>query len=216
MNKQWEEARRAAGHQHEKDLDLLLKKAADYSTNNIHAVGTAGVASRLVDKFARLQNLLTNGEDPQVLELLDETLSDARNYCTILALKRDGKWPRMIRSVYIAGPIDDAKTKIDLDVVFFALLAKGLAIYSPRHAFQGASFTPDFVALVNRSTICASDAMLVYWPSPDPSFGTGRDVEYARQAGKPVFVVAPWCHSTELHDCHVYNSIADAATAMAP
>lgn len=217
MSTQWDEARARAEFHNKEDLDLLLRKAADYSTNNIHAVGAAGIASRLVDKFARLSNLLaTSGSDRQIEETVDETLSDAQNYCTMLRLKRAGKWPRMIRSVYVAGPIDNANGPVHLGMLLIRLVNCKIAAYVPREAFNGASFAPDVVADINRAAIRKCDAMLVYWPDPCPSFGTGRDVEYARLADKPVFVVAPWCRSTELQDCQVYSSIEECIQAMAP
>lgn len=216
MNSQWEEAEQFAKRMSEKDLQTMLEKASDYSTNNIHAVGEAGIASRLVDKFARISNLLATGEIAAVSEMVDETLSDARNYCTMLGLKRAGMWPRMVRSVYVACPIDNTNKPVDLGYVAMHLINRKIAAYMPRTAFQGAPFAPDMIAQVNRSAIKQCDAVLVYWPDPCPSFGTGRDVEYARMQGKPVFMVAPWCRSTELQDCQVYPTLEDAVRAMAP
>lgn len=216
MKSQWDAARTAANELSAADLELLLRKAKDYSTNNIHAVGAEGVASRLVDKVHRLHTLLSSGADPAVDETIEDTLGDIRNYCTILALKRAGRWPRMIRSVYVAGPIDDVKEQTPLLAVFEMLINRGLTVYSPRDAFCNGKATPDFVAAVNRAVLVQCDAVLVYWPDPIPSFGTGRDVEYARSNGKRVFVIAPWCTSTERHDCEVYATVKEAAEAMAP
>lgn len=216
MNIQWERAKKHMDAMIEGDMKTLFKKASDYSTDNIHSVGAEGVASRMLDKVHRLRNLIASGRDPEVDESIDETLSDIRNYAGVLKLKKDGMWPRMIRSVYLAGPIDDSPLDMTYEVVCDVLTDRGMVVFRPREAYRGPKTAPDFIARMNRAAIRECDAVLVYWPDPTPSLGTGRDIEYARQLEKRVFVVAPWCTSTELNDCESYRSVEDAAKAMCP
>lgn len=69
--------------------DLMLRKQRDYGNGNIETFGTAGVLVRLADKFARLRNLTSKGQEPATDESLEDTWLDIINYGLIgLCLQR--------------------------------------------------------------------------------------------------------------------------------
>jgi hypothetical protein len=76
----------------EEDLELLMRKRADYGTQNINITGLYGVAVRLQDKVSRLLNLTKNDKTAN-FESLEDTLKDIRNYGRIadIIIKR-GEW----------------------------------------------------------------------------------------------------------------------------
>lgn len=66
----------------EEMIDLLCKKQADYGHENILAFGLVGVAVRMHDKIARLENLLNNKKEP-ANETIVDTYMDLVGYATI-------------------------------------------------------------------------------------------------------------------------------------
>ncbi len=72
--------------------ELLIDKRRDYGSANIRMTGPVGIAVRLVDKSARLWNLLSQGKTPNN-ETMEDTWRDVIGYGTIgLQLHRRGEW----------------------------------------------------------------------------------------------------------------------------
>jgi len=75
--------------------DLLLSKHNDYGPTNISRSPGGpvnGLRVRMWDKFARINNLVDNGRDPQH-ESLEDSFKDMANYAIIGLLVLRGKWP---------------------------------------------------------------------------------------------------------------------------
>lgn len=74
-------------------FDLLMKKRIAYSTMNINATGQYGVAVRMLDKVARLLNLLKNPDIDNLGESIEDTAIDLQNYARILQVMiKRGEW----------------------------------------------------------------------------------------------------------------------------
>lgn len=79
----------------EEARELLLRKNHDYGSKNISLSPGGplnGLRVRLHDKFARIDNLMAKGVEPENESLRDSWI-DALNYCAIALLVLDGKWP---------------------------------------------------------------------------------------------------------------------------
>ena len=72
-------------------VDTLIKKQHDYGHRNILTFGLAGVAVRLCDKIARVENLLRRGSDAQN-EALTDTYLDIVGYAAIALMLDDGSF----------------------------------------------------------------------------------------------------------------------------
>lgn len=71
---------------------LVVEKRKDYGTANINMTGRPGLATRMVDKTARLYNLATAEERPR-FETYRDTLLDLVGYGLIgLFLEEHGEW----------------------------------------------------------------------------------------------------------------------------
>jgi hypothetical protein len=74
--------------------EVLRSKYADYGPNNILSTPGGplqGIAVRLYDKVARLDNLTKTGNAPQN-ESIHDTLIDIANYAVIAMMVQDGEW----------------------------------------------------------------------------------------------------------------------------
>ena len=72
-------------------VETLIKKQHDYGHRNILTFGLAGVAVRLCDKIARMENLLKRGADAQN-EALTDTYLDIVGYAAIALMLDDGSF----------------------------------------------------------------------------------------------------------------------------
>jgi len=81
---------------------LFAKKNRDYGPMNIALTGEAGLVVRLIDKFARIDNLLTLSLDP-LNESLEDSISDAINYLVILSLVRKNLWAATINHLSLVN-----------------------------------------------------------------------------------------------------------------
>jgi hypothetical protein len=63
-------------------VEILIRKQRDYGPENIAKFGRFGLAVRTHDKVARLENLLSTGNEPSNESVLD-TLIDIVGYSTI-------------------------------------------------------------------------------------------------------------------------------------
>lgn len=70
---------------------LFDKKHSDYGKNNISISGQIGIVVRMMDKLARIQNLLNKGTAPEN-EAMDDSWQDLANYAVIGKLIGNGKW----------------------------------------------------------------------------------------------------------------------------
>jgi hypothetical protein len=70
---------------------LLVGKQHDYGHGNILHFGTVGVAVRLCDKIARLQNLLKRGGEAKH-EALTDTYMDILGYAVIALMLEEGSF----------------------------------------------------------------------------------------------------------------------------
>lgn len=72
-------------------VETLIKKQHDYGHRNILTFGLAGVAVRLCDKIARMENLLKRGSEAQN-EALTDTYMDIVGYASIALMLEDGSF----------------------------------------------------------------------------------------------------------------------------
>ena len=70
---------------------LLVGKQHDYGHSNILHFGMVGVAVRLCDKIARLQNLLKRGSEAKH-EALTDTYMDILGYAVIALMLEEGSF----------------------------------------------------------------------------------------------------------------------------
>lgn len=73
---------------------LFDKKHSDYGKQNISFSGQIGIVVRMMDKLARIQNLMDKGVDPQN-ESLEDSWDDLMNYAAIGKLLGNGKWDEL-------------------------------------------------------------------------------------------------------------------------
>lgn len=74
-------------------FELWKRKHRSYGRNNIARTGFKGIAVRLSDKMARLENILFSGGVDAVGETTLETVRDMTNYCLMYPLAYKGTWP---------------------------------------------------------------------------------------------------------------------------
>lgn len=72
-------------------VETLIKKQHDYGHRNILTFGLKGVAVRLCDKIARMENLISRGGDAQN-EALTDTYLDIVGYAAIALMLHDGSF----------------------------------------------------------------------------------------------------------------------------
>lgn len=72
-------------------VETLVKKQHDYGHRNILTFGLRGVAVRLCDKIARMENLVKRGTEAQN-EALTDTYMDIVGYAAIALMLEDGSF----------------------------------------------------------------------------------------------------------------------------
>ena len=72
-------------------VETLIKKQHDYGHRNILTFGLVGVAVRLCDKIARMENLVGRGGEAQN-EALTDTYLDIVGYAAIALMLEDGSF----------------------------------------------------------------------------------------------------------------------------
>lgn len=185
----------------EENLNLMERKNKDYSGgsgDNISAAGMKGMATRLMDKASRFNNLVDKDKDDQNFESIEDTLNDMMNYALIARMLGEDSWGSPpVRSIYLAGPIDinpgDTAPK---KYVRNMLERLGLVVYDPGEAFRSEENGnisplewPDLmIDLVCRTAIKYSDILVAIIPENSVPFGTIREIEYARAQGKQVIL----------------------------
>jgi len=118
---------RAAEEVYEKMPDLIwemyqvfCKKQHDYGPQNIALGGTKGVTQRMVDKMARLWNLLGLGNSvakapANAEEAIYDTLMDLADYGIIGMLTENGSWPLLsIEEAFDTRPIKSDTQQLEL------------------------------------------------------------------------------------------------------
>ena len=75
--------------------DIAYKKQCDYGWENIGSLGVKGLIPRIVDKVARLKNLIweKNLDDMKVSEeSIEDTATDLANYGLFMVMVMRGSW----------------------------------------------------------------------------------------------------------------------------
>ena len=75
---------------------LLISKNMDYGSKNISESPGGplnGLRVRMWDKFARINNLIDSGKEPEN-ESLEDSFKDIANYGIIALLVQRGLWPK--------------------------------------------------------------------------------------------------------------------------
>lgn len=200
--------------------ELLIKKHADYSSDNLIKVGKLGVASRLVDKVHRLHNLSRSSKSAN-FETVEDTLMDIKNYVDLY--KSVDTLEPSIQSVYLAGPIDaiDPLEASCWRVKVATELAKnGILSFNPFTPYQfGSNPTQtqkEQIIQINLEAIRQCDVVFVYLPVQNvPAFGTIREIEYARSLGKDVIVYThERIKSFMMTDCLNVSSLQEFYTIL--
>ena len=167
-------------------LDLMVRKNADYSSDNIRVDGLRGVAVRLVDKVARLRNLLSKPESDRNFESVLDTLRDISNYGVIGQLLESGEWGRDFESVFILAErgglpdvmVDRIESHLEDSGISFSWL-DDIGRYS------GTPYPYSRSRAVHEKLVDISDVVLVVgFPRP----AAWRLVEYAVQSGRRVVI----------------------------
>lgn len=197
----------------EENLNLMAKKNADYSSDNLLHGGELGVAVRLMDKIFRQFNLLQSGQEPN-FESIKDTWNDIQNYGLIGRMISEGDWIPSTTYIYLAGPINNISAKDSDDwraTVIRTLGMHGIGCFSPNraHAVGKIAWNAKKVADIDRYAISQCD-MVIANLSQEVSFGTVREIEYARSIGKRVIVVKENLTSAFAHDCEVVDNLSEA------
>lgn len=220
---------------HEETLAVMVAKNEDYGTKNIAQTGIEGVAVRLIDKMQRILNITRKGGEHAVAdEDVRKTFVDVTNYGLIGMMLVDGTWEQVEQTgvVYLAGPIDAVGGNAHPEATVWrenateGLMDMGYGVFNPATAYRF-PHKPDAgnskaLSAINRQAIASCDAVLVYLPSYVTSVGTIREIEYARQKGKPVLI---WTEDrqyavklknySETRDCHVFEYVSEALAWLA-
>jgi len=121
-------------------------------------------------------------------------------------------------SVYLAGPIDGLDDRgrswreeaaVDLPM--------GVVLFSPAHAYVGASkATAHEIHMLNSAMVAVCDAMIANLAGPGWGLGTIREIERGKLGEKPVAVIVePDCQdSLMLYDLMVCHSFDEALVAV--
>lgn len=108
-------------------------------------------------------------------------------------------------SIYLAGPIEGISTEDAMDwrQQVANLAPTGCLLFNPVTAWHGvSSITASAVAYGDRVVIAACDGVLANLSGPGRGFGTVREIEFARNQGKPVAVCAG---DTPLISCFAHD-----------
>ena len=203
----------------ESNFETFKRKNADYSRDNIHATGENGVASRAMDKVARLVNLINGGGNPE-FEDMEETWGDLFNYAIIGYLKTTGKWSPSTNMVYLAGPIDDIGITIAKgwrDRVGDALRHHQITCFSPIGAFMPSAQNPNREAIrsINRHAILQCNVVLANLAGTGRGFGTTREIEFAVANHIRVIAVGDFLHQHfESFDIEIVTTLDEAITRL--
>lgn len=200
------------------NVALMAKKNADYSSDNLVHGGELGVAIRLLDKVFRQFNLLSSGKTPNY-ESIADTWDDIANYGLIGRLISEGSWIPSTTYVYLAGPING----IEQDQAHYwrysvskALGEAGIGTFSPvgAHSVGRMEWNAKKVADIDRYAIDTCDVVIANLLGDGLSFGTIREIEYARSHNKRVIVVRPDLKSAFAHDVEIVGTLAEAITRL--
>lgn len=189
----------------EEQIELMILKNEDYSSNNIRVEGSRGVAVRLVDKVARLRNLLAQPEGEQNFESIRDTFQDISNYGIIGQLLEMGGWGRDFESVFILGSRNEL-TEVRVRTIENVLRKAGITFsWSSdiwRYSSRGTPYA--LQRKVIERLIEVSDGVLVAQTlTPRAS----RIVEWAVDRGHRVIMVND---DPAFTDCEQFEDIVDA------
>lgn len=170
-------------------LDLMVRKNADYSSDNIRVDGLRGVAVRLVDKVARLRNLLSKPESDRNFESVLDTLRDISNYGVIGQLLESGEWGRDFESVFILAE-REGLPPIMVRKIEDRLGDSGIPLswLDDIGRYSGTPYPYSRSRVMHEKLVDISDVVLVVgFPRP----AAWRLIEYAVQSGRRVVIAGP-------------------------
>lgn len=122
--------------------------------------------------------------------------------------------------VYLCGPIngcDDAQATEWREVAKSHLAGHCTLLDPMRRDYRGREHEPgvaDEIVTGDRNDIDNADALLVN--AERPSWGTAREIEYARALGKRVFAFVGWTRPSPWLsvDCTLFPRVEDACVAL--
>lgn len=203
----------------DENMEVLIRKNSDYGSDNLLATGVRGVAVRLLDKVNRLLTLTAERRDPN-FESIEDTFGDVANYGVIGQAMRRGLLERKALMVYLAGPIDLA---VGLEAFNWRseaaryLATQGHSCFNPAMAFLGANIRcAEQVEFVNRAAISRCDVLIANL-TERLSFGTIREIEFAKDRGRRVIVASTMLGTSfAAYDVEVVPSVSRALELLAP
>lgn len=212
---------------HEWCIAIMESKNEDYSGENVSEAGMYGMATRLLDKVHRMKTLTKPDAHEPNHETVRETLRDIHNYSLIALMLDEGTWdkPYLIRSVYLAGPIDKVAWSVATQwrqTATELLNAQDIMTYDPTAPYRGTTISlkesADYIRKVNRSALANADAVLAYLPADTQMIGTIREIEYAKARGKFVVAYSDYPDSIEKslesYDIPLYDHLSDAVVRL--
>lgn len=170
-------------------LDLMVRKNADYSSDNIRVDGLRGVAVRLVDKVARLRNLLSKPKSERNFESVLDTLRDISNYGVIGQLLESGEWGRDFESVFILAE-REGLPPIMVRKIEDRLGDSGIPLswLDDIGRYSGTPYPYSRSRAVHEKLVDISDVVLVVEEIRPAAW---RLIEYAVQSGRRVVIAGP-------------------------
>lgn len=118
--------------------------------------------------------------------------------------------------IYLAGPLDgldyDGTTWYDE----FDRLCEGTQFvgFMPGKAYKGAVRSPINMDIANRAIIKEASAVLANLLGPGRALGTIREIEFARNLGKPVIVAGDLSASLASHDLTLVGDLEEAMATL--
>lgn len=189
----------------EEQIELMTLKNEDYSSNNIAVEGSRGVAVRLVDKVARLRNLLSQPKGEQNFESIRDTFQDISNYGIIGQLLEMDGWGRDFESVFILGlrnEMDETKIRVIEHTLRKAGITFSWSSDIWRYTSRGTPYA--LQRGVIERLIEVSDGVIV---AQTLTPGISRIVEWAVNRGYRVIIVGD---DPAFIDCEQFDNLVDA------
>lgn len=203
---------------HRENLELMERKNRDYSGDtgdNISATGMVGMATRIMDKASRFNNLI-NTKGAINFESVKDTLDDLMNYALIARLLEEGSWASKPNLIYLAGAIDDV-TGLEArgwrrEITEKLAIHKKINVFNPVTAYNIVDLDVAKKAIVeiDRMAIAQCDIIIAYLAGEGRSFGTIREVEFAKSLGKRVILISEYIPSAFAIDCEQVETINQA------
>lgn len=171
-------------------LRVMLDRARDYGTTNLVMTGEPGIATRIIDKCARVIQVSRRGGSGRTTE---DSWIDIINYGILGLLLHEGRIPRMNKVIYFAHPIDMAGSEVmnTATAIRERLSAAGFTIYDPGGAWSwpGDVGAARVISAVNKAALENASAVVAWVPSGTQTLGVAEELATARDSGKPTAVI---------------------------